>query len=115
MSLNVHRCAHSTTARISSIMVRLDPDNAVAPWVCLVAKGDVRPQHLIGTRGYLDWLPPQSDGDTRDRPSRASSVCACAHAHLPKVQWAGRRWVTRSYTFKGRDICVLSGPRMRWW
>ena len=22
-------------------MVRLDPDNAVAPWVCLVAKGDV--------------------------------------------------------------------------
>ena len=40
-----------------------------------------------------------------------SSVYSCMHAHLPQVQWTGRRWVTRSYTFKGRDICVLYGPR----
>ena len=41
-----------------------------------------------------------------------SSVYTCVHAHLPQVQGAGRRWASRSYTFKGRDICVLSGPRM---
>ena len=41
-----------------------------------------------------------------------SSVYSCVHAHLPQVQWAGQRWATRSYTFKGRDVCVLlSGPR----
>ena len=40
-----------------------------------------------------------------------SSVYSCVHAHLPQVQWAGRRWASRSYTFKGRNICVLSGPR----
>ena len=40
-----------------------------------------------------------------------SSVYSCVHAHLPQVQWAGRRRTTRSYTFKGRDVCVLSGPR----
>ena len=38
-------------------------------------------------------------------------VYSCVHARLPQVQWTGQRWVTRSYTFKGRDICVLSGPR----
>ena len=40
-----------------------------------------------------------------------SSVYSCAHAHLPQVHWAGRKWASQSYTFKGRDICVLSGPR----
>ena len=40
-----------------------------------------------------------------------SSVYSCVHAHVLLVQWAGRRWVTRTYTFKGRDVCVLSGPR----
>ena len=40
-----------------------------------------------------------------------SSVYWCVHPHLPQVQWTGRRWASRSYTFKGRDICVLSGPR----
>ena len=39
-----------------------------------------------------------------------SSVYSCVHAHLPQVQWAGRKWVSQSYTFKGRDICVPSGP-----
>ena len=39
------------------------------------------------------------------------SVYSCLLAHLPQVQWAGHRWVTRSYTFKGRDIRLLSGPR----
>ena len=33
-----------------------------------------------------------------------SSVYSCVHA-------PGRRWASRSYTFKGRDICVLFGPR----
>ena len=40
-----------------------------------------------------------------------SSVYSCVHAHLPQVQWAGRKWASQSYTFKCRDICVLSGPR----
>ena len=40
-----------------------------------------------------------------------SSVYSCVHAHLPQVQWAGRKWASQSYTFKGRDVCVLSGPR----
>ena len=40
-----------------------------------------------------------------------SSVYSCVHAHLPQVQWAGRKWVSQSYSFKGTDICVLSGPR----
>ena len=40
-----------------------------------------------------------------------SSVYSCVHAHLPQVQWAGRKWASQSYTLKGRDICVLSGPR----
>ena len=40
-----------------------------------------------------------------------SSVYSCVHAHLPQVQWAGRKWVSQSYSFKGREICVLSGPR----
>ena len=41
-----------------------------------------------------------------------SLVYSCVHAHLPEVQWAGRQWMTRSYAFKGRDVCVLSGPRI---
>ena len=41
MSLNVRKCAYATTARISSIMVHLDPNNAVTLWVCLVAKSTV--------------------------------------------------------------------------
>ena len=40
-----------------------------------------------------------------------SSVYSCVHAHLPQVQWAGQKWVSQSYTFKGRGMCVLSGPR----
>ena len=40
-----------------------------------------------------------------------SSVYSCLHAHLLQVQWAEERWATRSYTFKGRDASVLSGPR----
>ena len=40
-----------------------------------------------------------------------SSVYSCVHAHLPQVQWAGRKWASQSYTLTGRDICVLSGPR----
>ena len=40
-----------------------------------------------------------------------SPVYSCVHAHLPQVQRTERRWVTKSYTYKGRDICVRSGPR----
>ena len=40
-----------------------------------------------------------------------ASVYSCVHAHLPQVQWGGRRWATRSYTFKGTNIGVLFGPR----
>ena len=39
-----------------------------------------------------------------------SSLFSCVHAHLPQVHRAGRKWASQSYTFKGRDICILSGP-----
>ena len=39
------------------------------------------------------------------------SVYSWVHAHLPQVQWAGWNWVSQSYTFKGRDISLLLGPR----
>ena len=41
MSLNVGKSAYATSARIPSIMVCLNLSNAVAPWVCLKAKGTV--------------------------------------------------------------------------
>ena len=41
-----------------------------------------------------------------------SSVYSCVHAHLPQVQRAGRKWPSQSYTFQGRDVYVLSRPRM---
>ena len=40
-----------------------------------------------------------------------SLVYSWVHAHLSQVQWAGRKWVFQSHSFKGRDRCVLSGPR----
>ena len=40
-----------------------------------------------------------------------SSLYSCIHTHLPQVQWMGRKWASQSYTFKGRDRCVLLGPR----
>ena len=40
-----------------------------------------------------------------------SSVYWCIHAHRPQVHWAERKWASQSYTFQGRDICVLAGPR----
>ena len=41
MSHNVCSCVYATTACISSIMMHLDPDNASAPSIYLVAEGDV--------------------------------------------------------------------------
>ena len=41
MSRNVGKCAYATTTRILWIMVQLDPNNAVPPWVCLMAKSTV--------------------------------------------------------------------------
>ena len=38
MSLNVRKCAYTTTARIPSVMVYLNPNNVATPWVCLQAK-----------------------------------------------------------------------------
>ena len=40
-----------------------------------------------------------------------SSVYSCVHSHLPQVRWTGQKWASQSYIFKGRDICVSSGPR----
>ena len=52
----------------------------------------------------------EGDGDAGSRsPHAVFSVLV--RAHLPHVPWAGWRWATRSYTFKGRDVCALSGPR----
>ena len=41
MFLNVCKGVYATTTRMCSIMVDVDQDNAVAPWVCLVAKGHI--------------------------------------------------------------------------
>ena len=41
MSLNVRKRAYATTTSISSIKVDLDPNNAVTPWVYVMAKSDV--------------------------------------------------------------------------
>ena len=42
MSLNVGKCAYATTTCIPSTLVHMDPNNAVAPWVCPTAKSTVR-------------------------------------------------------------------------
>ena len=70
MSRNVRKCGYASTARISSNMVYLDPDNAVAPWVTLVATGDVpylglklaptgigsiNPKHVLRSEAVLGW------------------------------------------------------------
>ena len=71
------------------------------------------PSTSFATRARSTWvdrvLPAM--GTLRVGLLMPSLVYSCVHAHLPQVQWAGRRWASRSYTFKGRDICVLSGPR----
>ena len=41
MSLNIGKCVYATNSRIPSIMVHVGPNNAVTPWVCLVAKSTV--------------------------------------------------------------------------
>ena len=41
MSLNVGKCVYATTTHIPSIMVHLDPNDAVTLWVCLLAKSTV--------------------------------------------------------------------------
>ena len=41
LSLNVGKCVYATTKCIRSIMVHLDRNNAVTPWVCLMAKRTV--------------------------------------------------------------------------
>ena len=41
MSLNVGNCAYATTTHMPSIMVNLEPNNAVTTWVCLMAKSTV--------------------------------------------------------------------------
>ena len=41
MSLIVPKCACATTAHNSSIMVHLDPNNAVTPWSSMMAKSNV--------------------------------------------------------------------------
>ena len=41
MSPKVDKFANATTTCIPSIMVHLDPNNAVTPWVCLIAKSTV--------------------------------------------------------------------------
>ena len=43
--------------------------------------------------------------------SQIMASCQDSGTSAPQVQWAGRKWASQSYTFKGGDICVLSGPR----
>ena len=71
------------------------------------------PSASFATHAGNTWMDRvlRAMGTLRVRLLMPSSVDSCVHAHLPQVQWAGRKWVSQSYTFKGRDICVLSGPR----
>ena len=70
MSLNVGKCAYATTARMPSIMVHMSPSNAVAAWICLVAKSTVpylglrldpkgmssmTEKHVLRCEGLLGW------------------------------------------------------------
>ena len=71
------------------------------------------PSASFATHGGNTWVDRvlRAMGTLRVGLLMPSSVYSCVHAHLPQVQWAGRKWVSQSYTFKGRDICILSGPR----
>ena len=60
---------------------------------------------------YVGGQSTLGDGDVALGLLMPSSVYSCVHVHLPEVQWAGRNWAFQSYTFKGRDVCLLSGPR----
>ena len=70
MSLNVNKCAYATTTRIPSMMVCLNPSDAVAPWVCLKVKGTVpylglrldpkgvasmKEKHILRCEALLGW------------------------------------------------------------
>ena len=70
MSLNVSKCAYATSARIPSILVCLNPNNAAVPWVCLQAKGTIpyprlrldprgiasmKEKHVLRCKALLGW------------------------------------------------------------
>ena len=70
MSLNVGKCVNATTTRIPWIMVPPNPNSAVAPWVCLQAKGTVpylglrldprgmasmKEKHVLRCEALLGW------------------------------------------------------------
>ena len=76
MSLNVRKCVYATTARISLIMVHLDPDNAVAPWVCMVAKS------------YLPYLGLKLD-PTGMASMKEKHVLRCEALLVQQHAWAG--------------------------
>ena len=71
------------------------------------------PSTSFATHAGSTWVDRavRAMGTSRVGLLMPSSVYSCVHAHLPHVQRAARRWASRSYTVKGRDICVLSGPR----
>ena len=71
------------------------------------------PLASFGTHACSTWVDRvlRATGRLREGLLMPSSVYSCVHAHLPQVQWAGRKWASQSYTFKGRDMCLLSGPR----
>ena len=73
------------------------------------------PSASFATRACSTWVDRvlRAMGTLRVGLLMPSSVYSCVHAHLPQVQWAGRKRASQSYAFKGRDICVLSGPRTK--
>ena len=52
----------------------------------------------------------QSDGNAESRTGHAV-IGVLVRARPSAAGAMGWKEVTRSYTFKGRDVCVLSGPR----
>ena len=67
------------------------------------------PTHPGDNSGDRLLLPPGKNWTCLLMPM---AVYGCVHTHLPQVKWAGRTLMTRSFTFKGRDMCTVSGPRM---
>ena len=60
------------------------------------------PSASIGTHAGNTWVDRvlRAMGTLRVGLLTPSSAYSCVHAHLPQVQWAGRKWASQSYFFK---------------
>ena len=84
MSLNVPKCAYATTTKISAVMVCLDPDNEVSPWVRLDAKGSVL---YLGLR--LDLMGCKQTQTCSHTAHAEAPLTACPRSHLRIAHLSG--------------------------